>query len=289
MLIIIFLLLDFYNTDFENDGITQIPVNHHKENEITSKEQSCIVCGKIFSSLNDVISHLNKHSAVELGENSGHSIVNITDGIQGSQNGNNNVIYGDKEDIGIPSTSNIHNMLNEKLNSKNNLRVLFCGYCDETYDNLSSIMIHVRSHSVKFSSYCYCNICNKTFVNNFVLGIHVKSHQKDNVCLICNKYFSGHSEIINHMNLHSEKTHSYTMCGQSFRVLSELALHIRIHSDEKPYKYEICMKSFTNPSGLVTHSRSHTGEKPYQCVICQKSYTRNANLKKHMRTHTAEN
>jgi len=48
---------------------------------------------------------------------------------------------------------------------------------------------------------------------------------------------------------------------------------------------EFCGKVFKNCSNLTVHRRSHTGEKPYRCELCPYSCAQSSKLTRHMRTH----
>ena len=48
---------------------------------------------------------------------------------------------------------------------------------------------------------------------------------------------------------------------------------------------EYCGKVFKNCSNLTVHRRSHTGEKPYACELCPYSCAQSSKLTRHMKTH----
>jgi hypothetical protein len=48
---------------------------------------------------------------------------------------------------------------------------------------------------------------------------------------------------------------------------------------------EFCGKVFKNCSNLTVHRRSHTGEKPYKCQLCSYSCAQSSKLTRHMKTH----
>uniref|UniRef100_A0A182QPE2 C2H2-type domain-containing protein n=1 Tax=Anopheles farauti TaxID=69004 RepID=A0A182QPE2_9DIPT len=48
---------------------------------------------------------------------------------------------------------------------------------------------------------------------------------------------------------------------------------------------EFCGKVFKNCSNLTVHRRSHTGEKPYKCELCSYACAQSSKLTRHMKTH----
>ncbi|KAM4627546.1 LOW QUALITY PROTEIN: zinc finger protein 296 [Polymixia lowei] len=50
---------------------------------------------------------------------------------------------------------------------------------------------------------------------------------------------------------------------------------------------EFCGKQFRNSSNLTVHRRSHTGERPYRCGLCSYACAQSSKLTRHMKTHGA--
>ena len=51
---------------------------------------------------------------------------------------------------------------------------------------------------------------------------------------------------------------------------------------------EFCGKQFRNSSNLTVHRRSHTGERPYRCGLCSYACAQSSKLTRHMKTHGAQ-
>ncbi|XP_050428293.1 zinc finger protein 888-like isoform X2 [Adelges cooleyi] len=138
--------------------------------------------------------------------------------------------------------------------------------------------------------YVTCAICHEWFLNIHIyqhMQTHIDNlHKPDTYC----KSLKKKADLIKHQIIDTTEGAAYkcSLCEKTYKHLSSLTVHYRIHTGESPFECDICDSMFTQKSSLSRHKRIHTGERPFKCDICDSAFVDNSHLSRHKLIHTGE-
>lgn len=159
-----------------------------------------------------------------------------------------------------------------------------CSVCNKAVRKLKD---HMLVHDEKRYS---CQDCGGRFRTTRDLKLHIRSvhlREKNHVCSVCGKMFSGITSLNSHTFVHTdERPYQCDTCNKAFKKKITLDLHRRIHSSERPFICSICGKSFRRDKSLKRHGLIHTGEQPYECPVCNLRFNQSCSMQRHMLIHT---
>ncbi|XP_068597870.1 oocyte zinc finger protein XlCOF6-like [Brachionichthys hirsutus] len=170
-----------------------------------------------------------------------------------------------------------------------------CDLCGRGYACVSVLKTHRVTH---FDKTFICDVCGKSFYHACHLTRHKAVHQeaRPHRCSTCGRGFTQAANLRSHQATHGGERQLCSVCGKSYRCLKNHLISRHAHelpAGELPggcagATCRVCGKKFPNASQLRVHQRSHSGEKPFRCDVCGKSYRLRELLRDHGHAHSGE-
>ena len=182
-----------------------------------------------------------------------------------------------------------------------------CDTCNTVHKTVDQLKNHAKSHLCTLSDKASANQIGHSVKHSRLgqgstneeliqesLSDKAKRDKKTVInCTFCQKNFSSHDKLQNHVMLHAGKmTYRCFACGNSFLCQKYLIYHMKRHVDEhvrrKTYTCNECKKQFSSFCRYKRHTDSskHLPEGHFLCEICSKTFKRADSLKQHRKTHT---
>ncbi|XP_053708958.1 zinc finger protein 345-like [Synchiropus splendidus] len=164
-----------------------------------------------------------------------------------------------------------------------------CPDCGKTFLNKGKLERHRSVHSGRRPH--LCSLCGDGFPSAAGLQLHLRIHtgEKPFRCSRCDKSFKSASGLRLHGRRHMEAPPSFAclQCGRTYGRRTELKMHQRYHTGDRPFACSCCAKRFVSKNKLVVHMRSHTGERPYACAHCGATFTQTGDRNRHVHKYHA--
>ena len=175
-------------TPANDPSIVRLDDSDASSNEVSENDHSCVVCGKIFPSLDEVLLHLKEHTEQNCSKELNQQYTCDKNKHINHMNTHMSVKYTECQCGNIVKQGTKHDCTaNIKLDF---VKPFKCNQCESRFISKSGMKNHMKSHTGE-GQYT-CNTCNKRFPTASTLEIHIRIHtgEKPYKCSQCDKGFT---------------------------------------------------------------------------------------------------
>ncbi|CAL8111528.1 unnamed protein product [Orchesella dallaii] len=153
-------------------------------------------------------------------------------------------------------------------------KVLYpCTECDLKFDYKFKLQRHMRCHTGETPF--KCELCHQPFKHAGSLRGHIKTVHNS----------STSAPHLSRPKFMANQPCPCNICGKVFKIPSQLARHMTMHTGERKYECDVCGQRFRIPHGLklhrVRHTMKETNQKRFKCRYCGRNYMAFSELNNH--------
>ncbi|XP_071101482.1 zinc finger protein 91-like [Haliotis cracherodii] len=277
------------------------------------KTHGCTVCGRFFSQVSSLNTHMQTHEAVKqvyLCDDCGKSF-NSKSGLNRHKVKHTGIRKHKCQHPGCERAFFFNAELKIHELCHGDLKPFQCETCGKSFKFRTSFKNHIQYHSKTKNYKCSicekgfylenkykhhmerhlgernlkCETCGKCFIRKSDLVYHQKQHKGKFKCQECEKVFSLETRLKSHMKVHEgpDKV-KCPRCGIYFRDIMFLqTTHLRECDNKKCCRF--CGRKFKRVRYLQSHIGVHTGKRPFECKVCGRAYGKEEHLRAHQDEH----
>ncbi|EDV35205.1 uncharacterized protein Dana_GF22319 [Drosophila ananassae] len=172
--------------------------------------------------------------------------------------------------------------LNSSKHSNEGPHSYRCPLCPKSFKLSKNLKKHcLTTHPPNTGKRSYqCKHCLRVYAQRAGYKKHLITHHNDK-----------DSELESEVDTDDEKIYKCARCPKSFKYLSNLRKHARMHTSGLPFKCERCNMCFSQKARYEKHLRvPHEADgtpmdRPFKCLKCAKWFRTETDLDRHDRSH----